>query len=240
MLEGAKRIGSNCRALITRGVQNLKVEVGLAMIKAGSLAEFCAVNPGVAAASAMMNLGSGMIVVAGICNLQKIVYERLGSVISGLKGENEQIMNKFQKEIDAIKGSINTFIGKLVDKLKKEMGPNAIDYDLDDHDISHAFEEWISTSDITKLSTPEARQRLKALIMEHIQMDEKDQTYDKMIDEALQSDDFMGKLAEKMKDLRNKVENELKNEPHKPTQTQTDDDDIVPPRGRGNQNGNNV
>jgi len=237
MLEGAKRIGNNCRALINRGIQNLQVEVGLAMIKGGKVAEFYVVNPGIAAASAFMSIGSGMIAVAGICNLQKIVYERLGTVISGLKGENEQVMNKFQKEIDGIKGSINTFIGNLIDKLKKEMGPNAIDYDLDDHDISHAFEEWISTSDITKLSSPQSRQRLKELIMEHIQMDEKDQGYAKMIDDALQSDDFMGNLAGKMKSLREKVENELHNQPHNPAQNQTDDDEFVPPRGRGGQNG---
>lgn len=170
----------------------------------------------------------------GICNLQCILFENLGNIISGIKERNDELIRHFQKEIDAIKNNIVTFIGRMVKDLQNEMGFDSTSFNLDNHEISHVFEEWLKDTDLNNLADPAESKRLRQMLKDKIGLQTGDEAYAAIVDKHLESGEFLDSLAGQMKDLRGKTQEYLDEDlpAKKAPGTGTEDGDTLPPKGK--------
>ena len=178
----------------------------------------------------------GLILGRGTCNLQHVIYENLGKILTGIKGRDNELIHQFRDEIGAIKSLITSFIGKMVTDLENEMGGDAVDYNLDNHSISHAFEDWLETADLTRLGDPSQKAQLRALLRERINLQEEDTEYSKIIEQALESDGFLERLQGQVTDLKDKTTAHLERNRPQGKQGETSEDDFITP-GATNQQG---
>ncbi|OGC06323.1 hypothetical protein A2526_01415 [candidate division WOR-1 bacterium RIFOXYD2_FULL_36_8] len=183
---------------------------GLARRVVSAAAKKASLSVGVIAARAQfLFIDPPQTLMVATCNTKEIIFANLGAVITGLEGHDRELAQKFEAEIDSIKGLVNGFISKLVTELKREMGVDAVDFNLDEHEISHAFEDWFEAADLSRLSDKAQVDALKALLRDHIGLEAanpEDQRHIKALDKKLASDGVVGHLANKMLDLYSKVE----------------------------------
>ena len=175
--------------------------------------------------------------VFGWCNLQHIIYENLGSIIAGIKGRNTELIQKFDREIEALKKNTAGFINSMVEDLSKEMGLNDWEYELDDHEISHAFEDWLKEANFNDLANPAETARLKELIKGKIGIEAGEDNLDAIIGRHLASGDFNG-LVRELEGLREKTDQYLEdNPPPDRPETEEDEDDDFTPQDQSNKGG---
>lgn len=143
--------------------------------------------------------------VFGFCNFKGIISENLASVIAGMTRHQEQLMKEFDAQIEKIKGTITRFIGKMIEDLTKEMGLKAHKFNLDPHEISHAFEDWVREADLTKLDDPAQKRKLKELLAEHIDIQPEEEGYLGVLDRSLGTEGF-NQISREMAELKKKVD----------------------------------
>lgn len=173
----------------------------------------------------------------GWCNLAHIIYENLGNIVAGIKGRNEELIQKFDREIEALKKNIAGFINSMVGDLRKDMGLNDWQYELDDHEISHAFEHWLEKADFNDLANPAETARLKELLKEKIGIKAGEDNLDAIIGRHLASGDFNGLIRE-LEGLREKTDQYLEdNPPPARPETESDEDGDFTPQGQSTSGG---
>ncbi|NQU17234.1 MAG: hypothetical protein HQ564_04125 [Candidatus Saganbacteria bacterium] len=172
---------------------------------------------------------------------QQIDHGRLEDIFGKITENNQELVALFGAQIDQMKATINSFLDVLITDLRSEMGINAVDYELDQHELSHAFMSWLKEADLADLNNPEQIDRLKELLKEKLGLEEEDDDYMAILEGRLSSDPNIAKLASEVADLAKEmgeVFNEKIEDHDKDSDTDSDndeDDDITPigaPKGR--------
>jgi len=154
-----------------------------------------------------------LIPMAGICNLRNVLCDSFANVVAGVKGRDQEIIRQFNHEIEEIKTQVLNFVDKLVEGLRSKMGMNSILYQLDDHEISHVFENWIKETEVAKLGGKEAEARLKAMLAKQIDLKSGDSSYLDYLGEEISSSGITATLARQIAELQKKTEKYLKDNP---------------------------
>lgn len=141
--------------------------------------------------------------VLGICNLQHVIYACLSDLIKGIKGREEELSKQFKQQTDLLKEHITKFANGLVDRIKKELGFDALDLNLDAHDdVSHVIEDWVEEiKDWDNPGRGDQMVRLKEMLQEKIGLNDKNAG---ILDKQLNSAGFKDVLGEFTK-LKNDV-----------------------------------
>src|SRR3989339_637437 len=227
----ARRIGVQLEggSLYRRTRVSLQISVGNVLTgKLGGLIGMFVANPPLIFPVLFAAALNPMPLIVGWCNTKKIILQNFAPVIVGITKHQKQLMKEFDVEIDEIKRLGATFIDKLVAELKTEMGTEAYNFQLDDHEISHAFEHWLEEADLTKLNDPAQKEKLKELLAKKIGIQPDDAHYLKVLEDSIRAGDSFCELSENMAKLKWKLEHridELDAEAHHHAGGAEDDDD---------------
>ena len=220
----------------------MQARVGGAMASGGRVGAALAAAPALLAVAAPVLLYSPAAVIIGSCASMRIAKERvcasLSGVVNGIRGHEEEVMLEFGKEIAAIKEMVVSFSSKIADSLRQEMGASAVNFNLDDHDISHAVEEWLTSVDISKINTPQERERLKQLVMRRIRIEASDSAYIAGLNRLFQSESFLAVLHQKMSELKQRAQQAAQRILHNHAHAEPDVQAVpAQPAARGAQDG---
>ncbi|NQU17233.1 MAG: hypothetical protein HQ564_04120 [Candidatus Saganbacteria bacterium] len=228
----------NIRAKLKNTALSLQGRISdFATSKYAPLIELAIMNPPLVIPMLQAIVINKVPIVFGICNLAHIIAENLGNIIAGIKGRNDELIREFQGQIDQIKSTINSFLDTLITDLRSEMGIDAIDYELDQHKISHAFEDWMRDANLMDLGNPKELAELKELLKERIGLDAEDDDLIKILENKLASADITEDLAAQVASLKLEMEEYIKDHPEETNDSDddADNDDFTPtgvPKGR--------